>query len=262
MDVHGIRSRRRLIAWLSGGSVLAITGWVAYAIVAWLRFGRVARGAEGTADELLDRFIPEYDLAIHHQARVGAPAEVVLAAVRDLDLGRSPLVRAILAARGLPARLHGDDGDVPFQRGLLTVMASWGWVVLAETPAREIIVGTVTQPWKPAPGVRPPPSGEFAAFAEPGYAKIVTALAAEPLGPAEAVCRVETRVRMTDARSRERFRRYWAIVSPGSLVIRRLALRLVRCEAERLHAAAVTTRTSSPVAPAANISAASSDNSA
>jgi hypothetical protein len=37
----------------------------------------------------------------------------------------------------------------------------------------------------------------------------------------------------TDPASRERFRRYWSLFSPGILVIRYEALRMVRAEAER-----------------------------
>jgi hypothetical protein len=37
----------------------------------------------------------------------------------------------------------------------------------------------------------------------------------------------------TDPVSRARFRRYWAALSPGILLIRREALRLVKAEAER-----------------------------
>ena len=37
----------------------------------------------------------------------------------------------------------------------------------------------------------------------------------------------------TDAESRRRFRRYWALVSPGMNLIRREMLRLIKRRAER-----------------------------
>jgi hypothetical protein len=40
-------------------------------------------------------------------------------------------------------------------------------------------------------------------------------------------------VSTTDATARRRFRRYWAVMSPGILLIRYEMLRLVRREAER-----------------------------
>jgi hypothetical protein len=64
-------------------------------------------------------------------------------------------------------------------------------------------------------------------------AGIVWTLAVEPLGPDASVFRTETRVATIDAASRERFRRYWAVFSAGSLLVRRELSRLVKGEAER-----------------------------
>ena len=38
---------------------------------------------------------------------------------------------------------------------------------------------------------------------------------------------------MTDAVARSRFRRYWALVSPGVVLIRRQSLRIVKADAEQ-----------------------------
>jgi hypothetical protein len=94
------------------------------------------------------------------------------------------------------------------------------------------VVGAVTQPWEPVVRFHALPPDEFAAFDDPGYAKIVWTLAAEPLGPEESIARTETRVQTTDTMSREHFRRYWAALSPGIVLIRYEALRLVKAEAE------------------------------
>ena len=48
----------------------------------------------------------------------------------------------------------------------------------------------------------------------------------------------ETRVATTDKYARERFRRYWAVVSPGVRLIRVEGLRVVRADAERRYRAA------------------------
>ena len=73
----------------------------------------------------------------------------------------------------------------------------------------------------------------FAAFNEPDYVKIVWTLRADSTGPGESVARTETRAMTTDAGARRKFRRYWSLVSPGIVLIRRVALLLVRAEAER-----------------------------
>jgi hypothetical protein len=101
------------------------------------------------------------------------------------------------------------------------------------------VVGAVTQPWKADVVFRGIPPEEFAAFSEPGYVKIVWTLAVEPTGPSRCIFRTETRAIATDAASRSRFRRYWALLSPGIVLIRFEMLRVVAAEAEGRHRAAL-----------------------
>jgi hypothetical protein len=79
----------------------------------------------------------------------------------------------------------------------------------------------------------PLPPEQFAAFDEPGYVKILYTLAAEPLGPDRSSFATRTRVVSTDPESRRRFRRYWAPMSAGIILIRYLSLPMVKREAER-----------------------------
>jgi hypothetical protein len=74
---------------------------------------------------------------------------------------------------------------------------------------------------------------EFAAFQEPGYVKIVFTLRADPVSVSESAVRTETRVATTDPIARAKFRRYWALVTPGVILIRRSLLRSVKADAER-----------------------------
>lgn len=111
-----------------------------------------------------------------------------------------------------------------------------GWRQLAETAGRQVVMGAVTQPWRQAVQFHGLPTDEFIAFREPGYAKIAWTIEVEPVGPSSSVFSTETRVATTDPISRERFRRYWAFLSPGILIIRYETLRLVRAEAERRYA--------------------------
>lgn len=179
----------------------------------------------------LDPFMPTYDVAERHEIAVAAPAAITMAAARDMDIHRSPLVRVIFAIRTLPARVRGVPPRIP--ASLLSETLALGWRVLAEEPDRAIVVGAVTQPWHANVSFRGLAPDAFAAFAEQGYAKIAWTLEAIPLGASRSRFRTETRVCTTDARSRRLFRRYWAVFSPGILLIRRASLRLVRAEAER-----------------------------
>ena len=231
--------RRGLKAAVGGLALLALP-YAGYVASTWYRYGRTTRPTlerRGRESSLLDEFMPVYEVAERHEIRVEAPAEHTFAAARDMDVNRSPLVRAIFAVRTLPSRLRG-HAPSPSSTPLLAETLALGWRVLAERPDREVVVGAVTQPWKADVRFRGVDPDAFAGFAEPGYAKIVWTLEALPLGATASRFRTQTRVATTDARSRELFRRYWAVFSPGILLIRRQSLKLVKDEAERRYRAA------------------------
>ena len=158
-------------------------------------------------------------------------AHITLAAAEETDLLDAPLARAILRGR---AWLLGADPDRE-QRpsGVLALTQSIGWRVLAEVPGREVVVGAVTKPWDANPTFRSIPAPYFAGFSEPGYVKIAWTLRADAVAPGQSIFRTETRVMATDPISRAKFRRYWAWLSPGIVLIRKAMLAPVKAEAER-----------------------------
>ena len=217
--------------WLAGGVGLAAASYGAYAGLTWWRYGHPRPPTAEDADPVLDRFIADYEVAERHHVRVAAPAEVALSAAADVDLQQSAIARAIFKGRELA--MGADPNDELRPRGLLALTKALGWGVLAEVPGREIVMGAVTQPWKANVVFRALPPGEFAAFREPGYVKIVWTLRADPAGPAASIARTETRVATTDPVARARFRRYWSFASPGIVPIRYVSLGLAKKEAER-----------------------------
>jgi hypothetical protein len=229
--MNGLQTVRRILGYGSAAVAAAAVSYATYAAVKWARYGRV-HPDRFPRDDLLDRFLPRPEVDICHRILVGASAATTFAVAREFDLQRSPLVRVILMLRALPSLLRGEPLR-DSSRGVVAWTLTMGWVVLAEVPDREIVVGTVTQPWEPVAPSHTLPPEEFAAFNEPGYAKIVYTLAADPLGPNESMFSIRTRVVTTDPVARERFRRYWAVFSPGSLIIRYVALPPVKAEAER-----------------------------
>jgi hypothetical protein len=220
------------IRWLAAGIGLAAGAYATYVGIAWRRYGRAKHVArDDDADPVLDRFMPVYEVRGRHHRRVAAPAEITLAAAREMDLLQSPVVRAIIRARELVLGATPDERPRP--RGLLAEVQSLGWGVLAEVPDREIVVGAVTQPWKANVVFRALPPDEFAAFDAPGYVKIAWTLRADPIGSDESLFSTETRVVSTDSVARERFRWYWSFFSPGMILIRWLSLGPLQAEAER-----------------------------
>ena len=222
---------RSLLRQLSVGAGLAFGAYVTYAGVAWWRYGRPSAPKPVERDQWLDRFMPAYDIVERHHIRVDAPADVTFSAACDADLLQSPLIRVIFKAR--EAMLGSAPDPVARPRGLLALTKSLGWGVLAETPGREAVMGAVTKPWEANVVFHPLAPAEFATFAEPGYVKIAWTLRADAVGATESVFRTETRAVATDAEARKSFRRYWALLSPGIIVIRWLTLGPVKAEAER-----------------------------
>jgi hypothetical protein len=226
--VHGMQRALKMI----GGAIAAAASiYGGYVALTYARFGRVPGTAE--RNPLFDRLMPDYEVRERHSVYVAAPAEITLAAARDISFQDSRIARTIFALRALPARLLGAPPAPTERWPVFDEVTALGWRELAQTPGRQVIMGAVTQPWRQEVHFLGLPAEEFVAFREPGYTKIAWTLEVEPAGPSSSVFSTETRVMTMDPVSRERFRRYWALLSPGILIIRYEIFRLVRVEAER-----------------------------
>ena len=216
----------------AAGALGVLTGaYASYVGMAWLRYGHPAAAGADDVDPLLDQFMPVWEVAERHHIHVAAPAEVTFAAACEQDLMALPVARAIFKARDVLLGSQPDSAAHP--RGLLALTKSLGWGVLAEVPGREVVMGAVTRPWKANVVFRSLPPHEFAAFDEPGYAKIVWTLRAEPIDANTSIFCTETRAVATDSTARAKFRRYWSFLSPGIIPIRWASLKPLRADAER-----------------------------
>jgi hypothetical protein len=111
-------------------------------------------------------------------------------------------------------------------------MTSMGWGVLREVPNREVVFGSVTQPWCANvvfQALRP----MSLKFNKPDYVKIAWNVKVDSINSRETMLTTETRVTTTDRAARTKFRRYWAFFSPGIILIRRILLNQVRKEARQ-----------------------------
>ena len=214
---------------VTGAGMLAYGAWSA---LAWVRYGHVDP-SHHPPDALLDRFIPNPEVDEYHQLTVDAPAPVTFAVAKAMDLQAAPIVKATFWLRAVPAMLRGEPFRRQGPRGLVEETLALGFGVLAEIPDREIVVGTYTQPWHQQVTFHPLPPEDFAGFDAPGFVKIVYTLGAEPIGPDRSRFVTRTRVVTTDPEARRRFRRYWAPMSAGIILIRYVSLPMVKREAER-----------------------------
>jgi putative NADPH-quinone reductase len=227
--------RRKLIAVAAASAAaalgLAAAAYGTYAAVTFARFGR-----RKYASALLDRVMPEYDVHLVHETKIAAPPDVAFDAITRTSIDKSPIVQALFRVRTILMR--GRDDSRPLPPGLLRQFDSFGWRAIAEAPGRELLFGAVTQPWVANPVFRGLPTEEFIRFADPGFAKLAFTLRIEPSTDGHCIARTETRVQTTDAVSRARFRRYWALLSPGMELIRIVLLQQIKAEAESLSATA------------------------
>jgi hypothetical protein len=161
---------------------------------------------EGGPLTLLDEVLPSCHFRERHSAATRDPLRA-LAAVREVTFAQLPLTRTLFRLRGLPS-------SAP------TVWEAMIGIEFGETreSAHELVLAGVGQPWRLRTGLRA--GDDFASFNEPGYAKMAISVAARA-GRLET----ETRVLLTDAASRRRFRAYWLVVRPFSGLIRREWLR-------------------------------------
>lgn len=175
----------------------------------------------------LDRLIPLPALVEVDSIDLGVPPAHTWEVVRHADLALSPLVRALFAVRALPARIGG-RAPQPSELRLDTLTSSAeepGFQVLADDGRSEVTVGAIGKVWHlQIPFVHVRDAEAFQAFAEPGYVKVAWALRVSPRGDSGSTITVEVRVDATDADSWARFRRYFALIGPGSHFIRRSLL--------------------------------------
>ena len=135
------------------GAGLAAVGYAGLVAFNRARYGRhTIAPSPGGGSTLLDRFIPSPEVVEHHQVRIAAPAEVVLATAKSLEFLDSALVKAVIKLRAIA--LGGRPDSRPHPKPLLEQMRSIGWVVLAERAGREVVLGAVTKPWEAEPVFR------------------------------------------------------------------------------------------------------------
>lgn len=182
---------------------------------------------------LTDKYLPKFDVREYHETRVNAPADAAYDALRSLDLNRSWIVRTLFAIRTLPSRLQPGKSPAPESGTFLEQALALGWIILEEVPGRELVAGAVTQPWAPVARFQGLPPAEFIGFSNPGFTKIVWAIAARPVMSEVTLLSTETRVLATDEASKRKFRRYWWVFGAGIRLIRRVGLTMAKRQLRR-----------------------------
>lgn len=196
---------------------------------------------------LIDRALPHFDFTRVEHEVVEADAEATYAAVHRLDFMKihSPLMDAAMWVRGVPDRVARATGrrTEPLQElpsltldGMVVGGGGLpGWMSLDEDPPREIAFGAIGRFWQlDISWLEPMPvtTEGFTAFDEAGWGKIAANFSVRPYGGGRSLLSYEARTAMTDKASRQKFGRYWTVVSPFVGVIMRATLDTVKADAE------------------------------
>jgi hypothetical protein len=178
----------------------------------------------------LDAFAPEWQFAEFHERYVAAPPARVFRAIRDLEAGEIRFFHALTWLRRLGRPYPAGILNAPDGEPLIDVAVRGGFVLLAEDPPREVVIGMVVV-GRDRVGPTPLSPSDYRSLVGPGFAKGTANFHITPEGTG---CRVttETRVHATSAAARRSFGVYWRIIQPGSAFIRRMWLRAIAKRAE------------------------------
>ena len=206
----------------------------AFAVLVCAVLGCVPSGAGAAppnARQLIDAYVPAYHFRETHSQRMRATPRQVFAAAHAVRASEVRGLDAFLWLR-TPRGPRSRDDQALAAHPLLAVLGRANFVVLAEQPGQELVIGAIGQFWanRSVP-IRTP--AQFRAFRDPRFARIAMNLRVRDEG--NGWCRVttETRVVCLDPRARRRFSEYWRVSYPGSALIRNQWLAAIQRRAER-----------------------------
>jgi hypothetical protein len=193
-----------------------------------------------------EALLPSYDVSDSVAIEVASDPDAAWRALLDIDLielGSSHrMVGALGALRILPEVFgelaHGrrpkrPEGPLTLEDTAGIPAGEGGWVLLRRG-GRELSLGLVGRFWRPVIRYADVSPDGFASFAEPGWAKTVYELRAEPLAPERTLLSGTMRTATTDEWARIWFRRYWTLgVGGGAHVLVYALLEAAREQAEQ-----------------------------
>ena len=180
----------------------------------------------------LDRYMPAYQFDEIHSVHIAASKEAVDRSIREVTADEIRFYGTLTWLRRFGKSSPESILNVPQHARIFDVATRSSFIVLADDPDREIVLGTLViapRGWRPS-GERTPE--RFKAVNQPGFALAAMNFRIEDAGPGACTLTTETRVYATDPATRRAFARYWRAIYPGSALIRRMWLRAIATRAE------------------------------
>jgi hypothetical protein len=147
------------------------------------------------------------------------------------------LTLPVSALIAIPESFRGQTGpesimNAPEQKPILDVATQTTFVLLAEEPPRELVIGTVVvAPPKARASGRLTPE-LFQKKLQPGVALATMNFLVTPDDHGGSTISTETRIYAKNRSALRRFAIYWRVIHPGSDIIRRMWLRAIKQRAE------------------------------
>jgi hypothetical protein len=185
-----------------------------------------------TARTKLDEFAPVYQFSESHSVQIGASKGRVYEAIRQVPAGDIKLLRTLTWIRRLGRATPPGILNAPQDEPVLEVALRSGFLLLADDPDREIVIGALVRApagWRPN---KKPTPDDFKSLNAPGFALASMNFRIEEAEPDRCVVTTDTRVFATDPSSRRKFGEYWRMIYPGSALIRRMWLQAIKKRAE------------------------------
>lgn len=169
----------------------------------------------------LDDFAPAYHYREVHTKHVDVAPERLFAAVKQVTADEIFLFRTFINIRRFgqagPESILNPPNDTP----IIDVATRTTFVLLADAPPRELVVGTIVAA---PPMARDPRIGMtpdlYAVLNGPGFVKATMNFLIEPQAGGGSRITTETRVYGTDDSAIRRFTPYWRTIFPGSWILR------------------------------------------
>lgn len=181
----------------------------------------------------IDEWMPRWQINERHTMHIAAKPEAVFAAIHEVRADEILFFRTLIAIRRC-----GQDGpesilNAPEDKPMLDVATQTTFLLLADEPPREIVIGTVVAaPRKATAGTGKLTPEHFHRTLPPGVALATMNFLVLPDGGEGSIVSTETRIHANNESALRRFAVYWRLIHPGSDIIRRMWLRAVKKRAE------------------------------
>jgi hypothetical protein len=165
----------------------------------------------------MDEFLSTHDFSAVHEIRINAPPSVVYQRLLVSDFNEAWVVRLLMTLRsgGRPPRNRA-PGDLR-QR-----FQGTGFIILAEVPGKELVIGVAGKFWRPDGGrCLDLTAADFVGFSRPGCTKAAWNFRLRTESPKCTVLSTETRIKCFGRAALWKFRLYWSLVGPFSGLIRK-----------------------------------------